>query len=204
MSYLKRKKKEKRKYTTDMSAPRSRSPERAPAEESAEKDEKKAVSRSRSRSRSPKRRSGSRSRSPRKASRSRSRSRSRGRKSRSRSRSPRRSRSRSPRNDEDSKIYTGKAGRWNDRGYSFITPDNGDADLFCHFSAITDGNCLREGTTVEYQKVWDSNKNNYRAKGVTGGVQEDRRPPARNRKKKLKIKSLSFFHVLFHMFILLF
>jgi len=143
----------------------SRSPERAPEAERPAEREPERTERASSRSRSP----------PRKRSRS-----------RSRSRSPRRSRSRSPprkRDDAqegDGKILAGKAGRWNDRGYCFIIPDNGDADLFCHFSAITDGNCLREGSTVDYEKVWDSVKDNYRAKNVTGGTTEERRAPPRN------------------------
>ena len=71
---------------------------------------------------------------------------------RSRSRSPRRSRSRSrspamnpgyggspPRGDRK----TGVAGRWNPRGFGFITPDQGGEDLFCHFSSISDGNMVR-------------------------------------------------------------
>ena len=44
----------------------------------------------------------------------------------------------------------GVAGRWNDRGFGFIKPDDGGDDVFCHFSAIKDGNCLREGDRVEF------------------------------------------------------
>merc|ERR1711934_1342856 len=99
--------------------------------------------------------------------------------SRSRSRSPpreerRRSRSRSPRGGEGGKL-TGVACRWNDRGFGFIKPNDGGEDLFCHVSSIEDGNMLREGDTVEYEKVFDDRKGKYRAEKVTGGTTEERR-----------------------------
>jgi len=73
---------------------------------------------------------------------------------------------------------TGIALRWNDRGFGFIKPDDGGEDLFCHFSAIEDGNALREGDRVEFSKSYDDRKGKDRAEQVTGGVTEDRRPPA--------------------------
>ena len=48
-------------------------------------------------------------------------------------------------------------------------------DIFCHFSAIADGNCLREGAPVEYEKAFDERRGNDRAANVTGGITEDRR-----------------------------
>ncbi|MBZ0284531.1 MAG: cold shock domain-containing protein [Anaerolineae bacterium] len=42
-----------------------------------------------------------------------------------------------------------------EKGYGFITPDNGSADIFVHFSAIQ-GNGYRsldEGTKVEFEVV---------------------------------------------------
>ena len=40
------------------------------------------------------------------------------------------------------------------KGYGFITPDNGKADLFVHFSAIqgTGFKTLAEGHAVEYEE----------------------------------------------------
>lgn len=106
--------------------------------------------------------------------------------SRSRSRSPRRRRSRSRSRSGDrksggsgsSKLLTGRAARWNERGFGFIKPDNDDEDIFCHCSAIQDGNSLREGDPIEYEKVYDQRKGKYRAENVTGGRTEDRRTPS--------------------------
>ena len=127
----------------------------------------------RRRSPSPPRRSRSRSRS-RGRRRSRSRSRSRGRRSRSRSRSGGRSGGRGG-------SKTGVVGRWNnDRGFGFITPDEGGEDLFCHVSQITDGNALEEGRAVSYDVSYDDRRQKYRAQNVTGGVTMDRAPPRRN------------------------
>jgi CspA family cold shock protein len=41
----------------------------------------------------------------------------------------------------------------NTKGYGFVTPDDGDADIFVHFSSIQmDGfKTLKEGQKVEYE-----------------------------------------------------
>jgi cold shock CspA family protein len=68
----------------------------------------------------------------------------------------------------------GIAGRWNDRGFGFIKPDDGGEDIFCHFSSITDGNALAEGSEVHFIKRYDDRKGKDRAEEVTGGIQDDR------------------------------
>ena len=58
--------------------------------------------------------------------------------------------------------------RWNERGFGFIKPDAGGDDLFCHLSQIIDGNCLREGSKVEYVKVFDDRRGNHRIRKMFG------------------------------------
>ena len=107
------------------------SPQDSPRDNDAPRDDGDDAPARRSRSRSPAdRRERSRSRSPRGRSRSRSRSPARG----GYGSSP------PPRGERK----TGVAGRWNPRGFGFITPDQGGEDLFCHFSSITDGNMVSD------------------------------------------------------------
>ena len=56
----------------------------------------------------------------------------------------------------------GSASRWTDRGFGFITPEDGGEDLFCHFSDIADGNALEEGKEVEFVKIYDERKGKER------------------------------------------
>jgi len=105
------------------------------------------------------------------------------RRSYSRSRSPRRSRSPARRDSSrggggggDKK--RGIACRWNDRGFGFISPNDGGEDVFCHLSAITDGNALEDGKEVQYENVYDDRKGKYHAVNVTGGVQEQSKRPS--------------------------
>ena len=71
---------------------------------------------------------------------------------------------------------TGTAVSWSDRGFGFIKPDDGGADLFCHASAITDGNALEEGKPVSYIKSYDDRRGKERADQVTGGVTREAPP----------------------------
>jgi cold shock protein len=58
--------------------------------------------------------------------------------------------------DQETKRCRGKVKWFNDgKGYGFITPDEGDVDLFAHFSTIqSDGfKSLAEGDTVSFEVV---------------------------------------------------
>ena len=67
-------------------------------------------------------------------------------------------------------MATGTAVRWNaQKGFGFITPDDGGDDLFCHFSAIKDGEMLKEGAKITFEEVYDEVKGKSRAEQVTGG-----------------------------------
>ena len=72
---------------------------------------------------------------------------------------------------------TGTAVSWSDRGFGFIKPDDEGPDLFCHASAITDGNALEANKKVTYIKIYDDRRGKDRADQVTGGVTRDTPPP---------------------------
>ena len=61
---------------------------------------------------------------------------------------------------------------WNTKGFGFI--ETGEGDLFCHFSAISDGNALSAGAVVHFSKGFDASRGNDRADEVIGGYKEDR------------------------------
>ena len=65
-----------------------------------------------------------------------------------------------------------------DRGFGFIAPLDGGEDVFCHANDITDGDCLQQGSTVEYTLRWDERKEKYSAvdvvsRGVSNDVSND-------------------------------
>lgn len=87
--------------------------------------------------------------------------------------------------DSGGKRLKGEAVRWHERGFGFIKPDDGGEDVFCHISAIQDGNMLKEGATVEYELKFDERRGKPRAENVTGGYHGDDRgpPPRRDRRR---------------------
>mmetsp|Transcript_125029 Transcript_125029/g.266863 ORF Transcript_125029/g.266863 Transcript_125029/m.266863 type:complete len:146 (-) Transcript_125029:84-521(-) len=68
---------------------------------------------------------------------------------------------------------SGKMLRWNsDKGFGFIQPNDDGPDLFCHVSALLDGEgSVQEGDTVNFTEEFDDRKGKTRAVkvSVSGG-----------------------------------
>jgi cold shock protein len=54
----------------------------------------------------------------------------------------------------------------NDKGFGFITPDNGGVDVFVHVSALESGSALREGDKVSYDVGQDRKTGKSKAERV--------------------------------------
>ncbi|MCR6502903.1 cold-shock protein [Shinella sp. CPCC 101442] len=53
-----------------------------------------------------------------------------------------------------------------DKGFGFITPDNGGADVFVHVSAVQPGAPLRDGSKVSYDIGQDRKTGKSKAENV--------------------------------------
>ena len=54
-----------------------------------------------------------------------------------------------------------------DKGFGFITPDNGSPDVFVHISAVKSGGSLQDGQKVSYDVGQDRKTGKSKAENVT-------------------------------------
>lgn len=53
-----------------------------------------------------------------------------------------------------------------DKGFGFITPDDGGTDVFVHISAVDSGGPLRDGAKVSYEVGQDRKTGKSKAENV--------------------------------------
>jgi CspA family cold shock protein len=54
-----------------------------------------------------------------------------------------------------------------DKGFGFITPENGGPDVFVHVSALQSGSSLRDGQRVSYELGQDRKTGKSKAENVS-------------------------------------
>ncbi|MCL6655167.1 cold-shock protein [Agrobacterium rubi] len=54
-----------------------------------------------------------------------------------------------------------------DKGFGFITPENGGTDVFVHVSALQQGGSLREGDNVTFEVGQDRKTGKSKAENVS-------------------------------------
>lgn len=58
---------------------------------------------------------------------------------------------------------TGSVKKWiDDKGFGFITPDDGGEDAFVHRSCLDGIEYLEEGDQVTFEQEWDDRKGKYK------------------------------------------
>merc|ERR1712216_706995 len=63
---------------------------------------------------------------------------------------------------------TGTVKKWMDeKGFGFISPDDGGEDAFCHRSCLEGTDALSEGDVVEYEVEYDDRKGKYKCSYCT-------------------------------------
>jgi CspA family cold shock protein len=68
---------------------------------------------------------------------------------------------------DEGKMATGTVKFFNqDKGFGFITPDNGGPDVFVHVSALQNGGSLRDGDKVSYDVGQDRKTGKSKAENV--------------------------------------
>lgn len=81
--------------------------------------------------------------------------------------------------------YAGTVVKWLDRGFGFISPDDGSGDIFCHSSGLqnqSERDFLNTGEKVTYDLEEDERSNRMRAVNVVGdgsGEPPEQREPRR-------------------------